>query len=600
MKKSARLLMLLLVFALVLAGCGGAAAPEKPAVAPTEPPAAPAAEQPTAAPRAAEPTALPPTEAPPAPPKLKVVTLDKGANDPQSIDPQRAVNARDLELETALFPPLVLTSIETNQMAPGMAKSWDISEDGKVYTFHLLEKVPWVRYNADTGAVEEVKDEQGQVRYVTAKDFAYGFIRALDPAVGSWASYILAPNIVGAADFNAGTGSADKVGVKAVDDYTFEITAPEKLSYLLGIYGIISARATPEWAIEANGDVWTEPNNINTFGPFALKEWAHESSMTFVKNPFWPGSEGIQQPKLDEVTFRFIDTATALREFEAGSLDTALIPADQVKRIQADAALGPQLTVIPGTCTQAWGFNAHKPPFDNAHIRRAFSYAVDRETLVKDVLGAGQVAARFYTPPGIALAPSAAKENATLGMAFDEAKAKEELALGLKDLNLESVDQLPPITVEFGTGTELTAVSQALQAMWQKTLGVQVTLQQVDNTVYWSKQEKDAGQIFRAGWCPDYNDTSNYLYDVYRSDSINNYGKATTPDYDKLVDQARVETDPAVRLKLYTEAEQFLNVDYAGTMSLYYPAVPTLTKPTLKRSFSPFQVDYFWDWDLTE
>jgi len=207
------------------------------------------------------------------------------------------------------------------------------------------------------------------------------------------------------------------------------------------------------------------------------------------------------------------------------------VPGDQIERVRVDSELGPQLKIVPGVCTQAWGFHTQKPPFDNIHIRRAFNYAVDRETLVKDVLAGGEIPSPFYTPPSIALAP-AGTDFGDLGIRFDPDKAREELELGLKELGLSSADELPPITVEFGTSATLSAVAQALQAMWLETLGIQVELSMIDNTVYWAKQEEDAGQIFRAGWCPDYNDANNYLRDVYRSDSIYNYGKWNSPEYD--------------------------------------------------------------------
>jgi oligopeptide transport system substrate-binding protein len=536
--------------------------------------------------------AIPPTE-----PKAIVVQL--GANDPRSIDPQQAIDSRDWTLLAQLFPSLVIMDAETYEIKPGMAKSWEISEDGLVYTFHLIEGVPWVRYNPDTGAVEQVQDENGDVRYVTAQDFVYGFLRALDPETGSPAAYILAPYIVGGSEFNSGEGSREDVAVEAVDDYTFQVTAPEKIGYALGIYSIINAHATPQWAIEESGEAWTEPESINVFGPFALKEWVHESEMTFVKNPFWPGSEGVQQAKLDEITFRFIDEVVGLREYEAGNLHVTLVPGDQIERVRVDSELGSQLKIVPWVCTQAWGFHTQKPPFDNVHIRRAFNYAVDRETLVKDVLAGGEIPAPFFTPSSIALAPSAT-DIGDLGIRFDSDKAQEELKLGLEELGLSSVDELPSITVEFGTSAILSAVAQALQAMWLETLGVRVELSQIDNTVYWAKQEEDAGQVFRAGWCPDYNDANNYLRDVYRSDSIYNYGKWNNPEYDTLVDEARVETNPAKRLELYTKAEQILNVEDAGTMTLYYPVRAQLTQPNVKRTYALSGTEYFWDWDIVE
>ena len=584
MKTSVRFLMPLLVLGLVLAGCAPVATPAGPLPATT--------------PEAAAPTGAMPTEAPGAPSAPKAITMQMRANDPRSIDPQRAIDSRDWMLLTPLLPHLIESDAETNEIMPGMATSWDVSEDGLVYTFHLIQGVPWVHYNADTGAVEQVMDENGNVRYVTANDFVYGFLRALDPETASPAAYILAPYIVGGSEFNAGEGSRESVGVKAVDDYTFQVTAPEKIGFALGIYSIINTSATPEWAIKDSGDAWTEPEGINTYGPFALKEWVHESSMTYVKNPFWPGSEGIRQAGLDEITFRFIDEVVGLREYEAGNIDITLVPGDQIERLRADSNLSSQLKIVPWVCTQAWGFNTQQPPFDNVHIRRAFNYAVDRESLVKDVLAGGQIPAPFFTPPSIALSP-AATDAAALGIKFDADKASQELELGLQDLGLASAAELPPVTVEFGTSQELSAVAQALQAMWQQTLGIRVGLSQIDNTVYWSKQEQDAGQIFRAGWCPDYNDTNNYLRDVYRSDSIYNYGKWTNPDFDKLVDEARVETDVATRLELYTQAEQLLNVEDAGTMTLYYPVQAQLTRPNIQRTYA-FNVEHFWDWDVAQ
>jgi len=594
MKTSARFLVTVVVVAVVLSACATPATSVPPTSAP---PAAPttAPAQPTVAP-----TVPPPTKAPTPTPKPKAISVQKGANDPKSIDPQRAVDARDMELSMQLLPGLILPNTETNEIMPGMAKSWEISPDGLVYTFHLLEKVPWVRYNPDTKAVEQVKDKDGKVRYVTAQDFVYAYLRALDPATGANQGYQLAAYIVGGSDYNNKKGPADKVAIKAVDDYTFQVTTPEKVGYTLGIFATIHARPSPQWAIEANGDAWTDPKNINTFGPFALKEWVHESSLTMVKNPFWPGSKGIQQVKLDQVTFRFIDLPTGLTEFEAGKMDVTQIASDQVVRVKADSKLGSQLKIVPGQCTQAWGFNVTKAPFTNVHIRRAFNFAIDRVSLVNDVLGGGEIPAVFFTPPSIALAPSALPEYADLGTKmFNPEKAKEELALGLKDLGLASADKLPSITVEHGTSAQLSAVAQALQAMWQKTLGVKVQIAAIDVKVYWGKQEKDAAQIFRAGWCPDYNDTNNFLLDVYHSTSGNNYGKWANAQYDKLVDQARTETDTATRLKLYAQAEQILNIDDAGTMELYYPVTASLTKSNVKRTYTILGNDYYWDWDIT-
>ena len=225
---------------------------------------------------------------------IKRLVTNSPAGDPHRIDPQQAIDTKIWNTQKHFFPAMTTFDEESREVVGGLAESWDISSDGLVYTFHLVKNVPWVHYNEASGAVEQIIDDSGAPRYVTAQDVIYGLTRALDPAVASPGSYILVPLIAGAAEFNAGTGSADALGLKAIDDSTLEITTPEAVGYALGIFGIIDARPTPKWAIDASGDAWTEPENINTYGPFALKEWVHDDHLTYVKNPFWPGSPGIR------------------------------------------------------------------------------------------------------------------------------------------------------------------------------------------------------------------------------------------------------------------------------------------------------------------
>ena len=529
---------------------------------------------------------------------VKRLVTNSPAGDPHSIDPQQAIDTKDWNLENILFPAMTTFDEESHTVVGGLAESWDISSDGLVYTFHLVKNVPWVHYNADSDAVEQVMDDSGNPRYVTAQDVIYGLTRALDPAVASPGSYILVPLVQGAAEFNAGTGTADALGLKAIDDSTLEITAPEAVGYGLGIFGIIDARPTPQWAIDASGDAWTEPENINTYGPFALKEWVHDDHLTYVKNPFWPGSPGISQPKLDELDIRFLDDSVALREYEAGNLDTLQpVASDQYDRVSTDSALSAELKVVPGQCTTVWGFHTERPPFDNVHIRRAFSYAVDRESLVNNVMKGGRIPARWYTPPSIAFAPTL-ENNPDLGIAFDPDKAKAELALGLTDLGLSSAADLPAITAIFGNSEGNNAVGQALQVMWTSTLGVTVTLNPLDPTTYWSIVGSGPEQIFAAGWCPDYNDANNYTRDVMYSTGIYNYGKWNNPEFDKLVDQARTSRDDAERLSLYAQAEQIEVVDDAADMPLVWESIASLTKPYVIRTFSSNNVESYWKWDI--
>jgi oligopeptide transport system substrate-binding protein len=528
----------------------------------------------------------------------KVLRTAAGPGDPRSIDPQQAFDTKDWNLENVLFPALTTLDEETKEIKPGLAASWEISDDGLVYTFHLVENVPWVRYNADSGEVEQVLDDSGNPRYVTAQDVVYGWTRALDPAVGSPAAFMLAPLIVGGEAFNAGEAGADGLGIRAVDDFTFEVTAPEAVGYALGLYGIINARPTPQWAIEASGDAWTEPENINTYGPYALKEWVHDDHITYIKNPLWPGSEGYGQANIDEIVVRFLDATVQMREYEAGNLDVVpVIPGAEYDRVSTDPTLSQELNVFAGMCTNVWGFHTQKPPFDNVHIRRAFNYAIDRESLVNNVIKGGQIPSRWYTPPSVNFAPTL-ESNPDLGIVFDAAKAQEELQLGLQELGLSAADQLPSIEVVFGNTEANNAIGQALQVMWQSTLGVTVTLNPLDTTTYWATMAEDGGQIHAAGWCPDYNDANNYTRDVMYSTGIYNYGRWSSPEFDALVDEARTSIDPERRREIYAQVEQLMVVDEAAVIPLVWNSIATLTKPYVTRTFAPNNVESWWKWDI--
>jgi oligopeptide transport system substrate-binding protein len=528
----------------------------------------------------------------------KVLVTAVGAGDPHSLDPQRVSDTNSWNLSNVLFPGLTILDEETREVTPGIVTGWDISEDGLVYTFHLIENIPWVRYNADSGAVEQVMDGSGNPRYLTAQDVVYGWTRALDPATAAAGAYMVAPIVVGGTEFNGGSGIADSLGIRAVDDLTVEITTPESVGYALGIMGLINSHPSPQWAIEANGDAWTEPENIATFGPFALKEWVHEDHLTYIRNPFWPGSAGYGQAHLDEVVIRFLDLPVQLNEYEAGNLDVVNeVPGDQFDRISTDPVLSEELTVFAGQCTEAWNFHTEKPPFDNAHIRRAFTFAVDRQSLADNIFKGGRIAARWYTPPSIAFAPTL-EANPDLGVWFDPELAQEELQLGLTELGLASVDELPSITVDFGNSATNNAVAQALQVMWQDTLGITVSLNPMDTTTYWTIMGEDAGQIHRGGWCPDYNDANNFTRDVFYPGGSNNFGRWNNPEWVALIDEARVSSDPARRLELYAQAEEIEVATEAATIPLVWQSIPTLTKPYVTRTFAPNRVEAYWKWDI--
>lgn len=521
------------------------------------------------------------------------------SEDPNSIDPQRTISTGDWSMMDSLFPALVRLDEEANELLGGIASSWEVSDDGLVTTFHLIEGIPWVRYNAETEEVEQVLDDDGNPRILDAHDVVYGWQRAFAPETGASAVFMVGPVIAGADAYNSGEGTVDDMQIRAVDDFTFEVTAPEVLGFSLQLYGLNIVRPVPQWAIDDAGDAWIEPENINTYGPLALKDWSHDESMTYVKNPFWPGSDAYSEAQSDQVVVRFLENSVALREYEAGNLDITLqVPFDQIPRLQADAVLSQELTLFPGVGSTAWGFNVEKAPFDNVHMRRAFSYAMDRESNVDNILQGAGVPAAWWTPPSISMAPSP-ETDPDFGIRFDPAKAQEELQLALDEMGLSSIDELPPITIQFRDQETWRAQAEALQVMFEDTLGIRVELEPADATTYWANLEVESGQIHYKGWGPDYNDANNFTRDVHRSDGVYNYGRYNNPEWDQMVDTARRETDPEVRRDMYREIERIFIVEDAAVIPSYWTIAVSLEKPNVERtSFGIFNA--FWKWSKTE
>jgi len=519
-----------------------------------------------------------------------------GGDPDNGLDPALSSTVQSIQVLEHLYVGLTRLNEETAALEPGMS-SWEISEDGTVYTFSLLQNVPWVRYDAEAGAVVEVTDADGNVRYVTAQDYYNGIVRTLDPATGGDYAYVLAPVIVNGAEFNAGEVGVEELGVRVVDEYTLEITAPEPVGFALNIYGLWMATAQPVWAIEEFGDTWVEAENRQSYGPFVMSEWNHDLDITIVRNPFWPGTDNIPVPALDAVVFKLIDDTQQFAEYQAGTMQAATVPSSEIDRVKADAALSEQYFAGTEGCSIYYGFNLSKEPFTNVNIRRAFSLAIDRESLMNDVTRDGRIPARWYTRPGVTAGPTL-ESHPDLGVGFDPEGATAALEAGLAELGLASAAELPGVSLAYGDTEYNGLIAQAVQQMWAENLGVQVELQPLETTTYYDVVEEDAPQVFRAGWCYDYPDANSFLYDTLRSDSPYNYPGFANEEFDQLVDEARVSTDNDARLASYVRAEQIVIEEEVAVAPMYFHVTRQVVSPALNRTFSQVGFERYEKWSF--
>ncbi len=547
--------------------------------------------------------------------EAKTLRLNMGPGDIPTIDPALSTDTSSVQIAWELYVGLSRQDEVTNEVFPGMASSWDISEDGKTYTFHLREDVPWVKYDAATDSVVQVTDCEGNPRMVTADDFVYGILRTLNPATASQYAYVLAFVVEGAADYNTGaTDDPATVGVTAVDPATLEIKFIEPAAFNSAIAGMWVAYAQPSWIIdgddctEARGDRWTETGFNQSYGPYALKEWVHDSEITLVANPFWvTDMESVPTPKIQEVTWTMLDEVPAFAEYETGNLDAAAVPLAEIDRVKADPVLSEELLIGPNLCTYYYGFNTTAPVVDDVRVRLALSMAVDRQSLIDNVTKGEQIPAQWFSRPGLAAAPPL-EEFPDLGVKYDPEGAKALLQEYLDEKGT-TADALE-MTLMFNTSSGHQKIAEAIQQMWADTLGVNVQLVNQEWQVYLDTiKSTDTPQIWRLGWCPDYADANNFIREVFMTggsanpdnndDGVADGGISwTDADFDAALLEAAKEQDPATRLQMYADLEQQLVVDEAAIIPIYWYTRVTTTKPYVTRTFGSAGQESIEKWDV--
>jgi oligopeptide transport system substrate-binding protein len=546
-----------------------------------------------------------------------VIRANFGVGDVSTVDPGLGEDTSSITVIEDTFVGLTRLQEETDALDPGMATKWDISPDSKTYTFKLRNDVPWVKW--DGKKVVKVqscpdKDNKTQDRIVTAQDFEYGILRALNPKTASPYAYVLAFVIEGADKFNSGEISdTTTVGVKALDDWTLEVKFKEPAAYNANIIGLWTAMPTPKWVIEgddctqARGDKWIEPGFFQSYGPFTLKEWIHDSTLTIVKNPFWPGDKATPQAKVDEVTFSMVDVAPALAEFEADNLDWTEVPLADMDRVKTDPKLSKLLSIAPSLCTYFYGFNTKAPIVNDVRVRRALSMAVDRQSLIDNVTKGNQEPAQWFSRPGLSAAPTM-KDHPNLGIKYDPEQAKKLLDEYLKEKNT-TADKLD-ISFMFNTHSGHQKIAEAIQQMWKDKLGLNVKLTNQDFRVFLvTTKSKDTPQIWRSGWCLDYPDANNFLREVVAVGGANNPAEKGVPygginwkndKFEELVKQAATEMDPAKRVDLYAQAEQILVYDDAAIIPIYWYTNVAVTQPWIKRTFSAGGHQRYEKWEVLQ
>jgi oligopeptide transport system substrate-binding protein len=500
----------------------------------------------------------------------QAITLAWGA-EPPSLDPGRATDTTSSNVLLAIMDPLVKLNPETNEAEPALAESWDVSEDGITVTYHLRSGATWT--NGDP---------------VTAGDFEYSWKRTLSPELAADYAYQLY-GIKGAAEYNACEKNceamADKVGVKAVDDQTLEVTLTSAQPWFIQQSAHHSFLAVNQATVEQFGDKWTEPENIVTNGPFKLESWEHEATINLVKNEDWRDADSVSLTRIDGKII--VDGTTRVQAFESGevdALDGAGLPPDEIARLKET----PEYELYPALGTYYYGFNIKNLP--DVHERRALSLAVNRQEIIDQVAQADQIPATGMSPDGISGFDTINPESPWTPAEGDIEQAKSEMS--------QAQSPKTDITLFFNDSPGHKEIATAIQAQWNE-LGVKTTLKQQE----WAQfleflgpPPNSAVDVYRLGWIYDFPDAINGL-ELWTCDSGNNNTNYCDKAFDDTVAEAKATPDEAARTDLYAQLEDML-FGQDGAMPIlpiYWYTYPNLENQSIKETFeiSPLdQIDF--------
>ncbi len=476
--------------------------------------------------------------------------------EPQSLDPHIATGVPEHHIISSLMEGLVYKDGETLEPRPGVAKSWDISADGRVYTFYLRQDARW---------------SNGDLH--NAHDYVWSWWRALQPALGNLYAYMYFPIANAKAYYDGEINDFSQVGVKALDDYVLQVTLTEPIPYFLQLLDHYSTypvhRATVEkfGTADQRGTRWTFEGNIVGNGAFQLKEWKINRRITVERNPHYWNAENV---RLNQVVFYPTENVTTEeRMFRAGQLHYSGIPSDKIQTYsQSD---DPSLRIQPYLGVYFYRLNVDKPQLSDKRVRRALGMTINRDQLVSQITKGGQIPAYAITPPG------------TMGyypesdLAFDPEGAKKLLA----EAGYPNGEGFPTTEILYNTSEGHRKIAVALQQMWKKHLNIDVILLNQEWKVYLDTVSNHHYEIARAGWIGDYVDPNNFL-DMFLCNGGNNRTHWCNPVYDQIILQQvpKAQTHQQ-RLELFQQAENIL-LDEMPVIPIYIYTSNNLVHPTVK------------------
>ncbi|KLV04718.1 peptide ABC transporter substrate-binding protein [Photobacterium aquae] len=471
----------------------------------------------------------------------------------ESLDPQKVSGVPESNVIRDLLEGLVNQDGEGN-LVGGVAKSWE-TKDNKTWIFHLREDAKWS--NGES---------------VLASDFVYTWQRLADPKTGSpYASYLDMTTMLNAGDIINGKKSPETLGAEAIDAHTLKVTLEKPVPYFVAMTVHTSMKPVNQKAVEKFGDKWTSPENYVGNGAFQLDNWVVNERIVLKPNKYyWDNGNTV----LTKVTYLPIENQVAeMNRFLAGEVDvTYEMPNEHFKRLVKQNP--DDVKVTPYLCSYYYEFNTAKAPFNDEKVRKALSYAIDRDVIAKFIVGKGETPAYNFTPLATNGLDVDMPDYSTLSQKERVAKAQallEEAGYG-KSNPLE-------FNLLYNTSENHKKIAVAIASMWKKSLGVTAVLENQEWKSYLDSKRQGNFDVSRAGWCGDYNEASTFLA-IMRDGHSQNYPKYASKSYDGLLDQALTAASDADRANAYKKSEALLAKDMP-IMPIYHYVNARLVNPKL-------------------
>ena len=466
-------------------------------------------------------------------------TLRLVGAEPRTLDPALVEDAVSAEYVVQIFGGLV-TLDESLRVVPDAAASWDVSPDGRTYTFFLREDV---RFHSG--------------RRVTAADFKYSLERACDPRTGSTVAGTYLGDIVGASEMIAGHAQHIS-GVQVVDENTLRISIDAPKAYFLAKLTYSTAFVVDRENVES-ADWLKRPYGT---GPFKFED-RNNQRIVLVRNEHYHR----QGPELQRVAYS-LSSGSPVTMYENGELDIAAVgPGDVERVLDPTNPLNAELSMVPQLNTQYLGFDVTQEPFDDVKVRQAFGLAVDRQKITDVVWKGMRLPAEGIVPPGM---PGYEREQPLLD--YDPQRARRLIS----ESQYGDVSRFPVVTLSIGgSSVEMDRVTAAIVAMYRENLGIEIDVERSADIL------ADRPQFFSLGWIADYPDPEDFLDILFHSSSPLNHMNYANSSVDRLLEEARVEQDPQRRMLLYTKAEELIVSD-TPWVPLWHSVDYVLTKPYVR------------------